>query len=946
MPCGASAVVIVPVLRAAPDTVVAHLVTPPAQRHRLRGLNPLVIRAGQAHRDAPPSLSSLVTDTPDTPGRARPSPSLPFPPPTFPSGDYAIQEVLGTGGMAVVYRARDLRRQRAVAIKVLRGDLTHVTGSGRFRREIVIASSFAHPHIVPLLDFGDAVDALGRLVPFYVMPLVEGETLRDRLARTGPLPVGEALRLIGEILGALDYAHRQGIVHRDIKPANVLLAGGRAMVADFGVSRPLPWSQLADAAAEPLTQVGLTVGTPAYMSPEQMLGDASTDARADLYAVGCVLFELLAGRPAFPGTDASAILTEKLSARLPSLRAVRDDVPPALERIVHAALAPRPADRYDSADAMLRDLASHDSATFVPSAAARRAPSELETSTESAANRFSAPDWAFQATPRSSRTTRRIPWFAVLSLGVGLGLIGAGVQRILARDPASTTVTTGNTAAVRAQVAVLPFESPADDAPLTTIAGGLTADLVDELSRYPALRVVSREGTRRFADGRVAFDSVARALSVASLVTGSVARVGDSVRVTVRLIDGATATQLASARLVDEEAALLRVRERLLDSVTLFLRRSIGEQVVASEREQSRSLDAWELLARVRALHDGALAQASTQPTATWVALYAEADSLTQRAAALDPTWAAPWVWSARLLLQRALLMETTAPAIDSLPDATTLRQLAVQRAGLAIERNREEAYARYLRGRALLELWRTSRPAPDSLRLAAESDLRLATTLRQDLGDAWADLSTLLQLTGNYEGAHRAAQEALRADAFLRAAPSVIGRLLFTSLATGRADDAARWCREGRARFDRDPRFWGCDLTIVGWTGRTRAAIDSAWQLLAAAEARDAANVMRSGRATRRLLVAAVVARAGLADSARAIVTSVRNAPSEDGLPDQIDYGEAHVETLLGNTDRAMRLLERYLAANPALRGQVRATPWFATLRGTPRFDELTGAR
>lgn len=892
-----------------------------------------------------------MTDTPDTPGRPRSSRTLSFPPPTFPSGDYAIDEVLGSGGMAIVYRARDLRRQRPVAIKVLRGDLAHVTGSGRFRREIAIASSFAHPHIVPLLDYGDAVDALGRLVPFYVMPLVEGETLRERIAREGRLPLPDALRLTGEILGALDYAHRQGIVHRDIKPGNILLSGGRALVADFGVSRPLPWSALAEPGGEPLTQAGLTVGTPAYMSPEQMLGDASMDARADLYGVGCVLFEMLAGFPPFPGTDAPRILTEKLSGRIPALRSGRSDVPTAIERIVRGALAPRPAERYESAHAMLQDLAAHDSATFVPSALGGRRPAPTTPPADSASGAFGAfgaTSWGFDRSTPGGSGARRVPWIGATVFAAALALVAVGARRILTAPAAAPTASTGEASSrvgARAQVAVLPFDSPAGDARLSDIAASFTADLIDELSRYPALRVISGEGSRRFADRAIPVDSVARALGVGDVVTGALSREGDDVRLTVRLIDGASAAQLASARLSGREADLLRVRGSMFDSVALFLRRSLGDQVVARDREESRNLEAWELLARVRALHDGALAQASTLPPATWVALHREVDSLTQRAAALDPRWAAPWVWNARLLLQRATLMETVPVGGDTLPDATTLRRLAVQRADQALARNREEAYARYLRGRAQLELWRTARPAPDSLRLAAESDLRVATTLRHDLADAWADLSQLLQLTGNYEGAFRAAEEALRADAFLRAAPSVIGRLLFTALATGRVEEATRWCADGRVRFPRDPRFWGCDVTIIGWTGRTRADVAEAWRLLAAAEARDEGQLLRSGWGTRRLLVAAVVARAGLADSARAIVAAVRRAPPTDAPPEQVDYGEAHVETLLGGRDRAIALLERYLAANPALRGQVRATPWFAPLRGTPRFDELTGA-
>ena len=880
-----------------------------------------------------------MPDRPDSPRSPR---ALPFPPPTFPSGDYAIQEVLGTGGMAVVYRARDLRRNRAVAIKVLRGDLAHVTGSGRFRREIAIASAFAHPHIVPLLDFGDAVDALGRLVPFYVMPLVEGETLRDRIARERQLPVSEAIRLIGEVLGALDYAHRQGIVHRDIKPANVLLAGGRALVADFGVSRPLPGSAHADPAGESLTQVGLTVGTPAYMSPEQMLGDASMDARADLYAAGCLLFEMLTGGPPFPGTDASAILTAKLSGQVPSIRVVRSDVPPALERIVRGALAPRPADRYASADAMLQDLAAFDRATFVPSSVAGRGPTDA---TPEPPGRFSAPTWAFEPTTSGSTARRGASWGAIALFAAALGLVAFGAERAW-RGPAAAPPSSAVRDGVRARLAVLPFERPADDTALGRVADAVGADLVDELSHYPALRVISQAGSQRFSDPALPLDSVARGLAVGHLVTGRLARAGDGVELTVRLIDGATAAQVATARIDGGALELFRVRRAVIDSVTSFLRRAVGDQVVERDRDETQDAEAWELLARVRALHDGPLKEVTAMAPEAWRARYEEADSLAMRAAARDRAWSAPWTWSGRLLMQRATLTEVTRVAGDGVPDATALRQLAVSRLNEALTRNRDDAYARYLRGRALFELWRTARPAPDSLRLAAESDLRLATTQRADLADAWADLAMLLQATGNYEDSRLASLEALRADVFLRSAPSVLSRLMFSALFTERYDEAARWCAEGRERFGTDPRFWMCELTLLGWTARTRPDIDRAWRELALAEERDKLGMLRSGWGLRRLLVAAVVARAGLADSARAIVARVREAPATEAPPAQVDFGEAHVETLLGNRDRALTLLERYVAENPALRGEVRGIPWFAPLRGNPRFDELTAAR
>jgi tetratricopeptide (TPR) repeat protein len=343
------------------------------------------------------------------------------------------------------------------------------------------------------------------------------------------------------------------------------------------------------------------------------------------------------------------------------------------------------------------------------------------------------------------------------------------------------------------------------------------------------------------------------------------------------------------------------------------------------------------------------LQQANTLSARDRAARFAVAESLLLRAAALDERWAAPYVLSGRVLLQRASVEEVaalgiTAPATDSTIDPTALRRAAVARAELALARERDNPAARHLRGKARLDLWRTARPeAPDSLRGAAETDLRAVTTRRRDMADAWNDLSQLLQMSGQYQGSREAAEAALKADAFLRSPEAVVSRLHFTALASGRTDESRSWCEQGQARYPRDPRFWGCELTIVGWTGSTPADVGLAWQRLRESEARDQANLLAAGWGTRRLLVAAVAARAGLSDSALAIVSRVRADAPANVPSDQLDYGEAHVQTILGRIDRALPLLEQYLRANPAMRGQVRNSPWFAAMRTDPRFLALT---
>ena len=255
------------------------------------------------------------------------------------AGRYAIERELGRGGMATVYLARDLRHPRSVAIKVLRPELTSSIAADRFRSEIGIATALSHPHIVPVFDSGGAGERL-----FYVMPYLEGDTLRQRLKREGKLPVPEALQLTREVADALAYAHGHGIIHRDIKPENILLVAGHAVVTDFGIARAI-----AQASELRLTGTGISIGTPQYMSPEQAVGDHNVDARSDLYSLGCVLFEMLAGGPPHDGDTPREVIASKLMGQPKSVTAVRPEVPQAIDQVLAKVLASDPADRYATA---------------------------------------------------------------------------------------------------------------------------------------------------------------------------------------------------------------------------------------------------------------------------------------------------------------------------------------------------------------------------------------------------------------------------------------------------------------------------------------------------------------------------------------------------------------------------------------------------------------------
>ncbi len=250
---------------------------------------------------------------------------------------YTIERELGRGGMATVYLAQDVRHDRPVALKVLHPELAATLGPERFQREIRLAARLQHPHILTVLDSGESA---GRL--WFTMPFIEGESLRDRLNREKQLPVDDALRIARESADALEYAHQHGIVHRDIKPENILLSADHALVADFGIARAI-------GADEHLTQTGLAIGTPAYMSPEQAAGDRALDARTDVYSLGVVLYEMLVGEPPFTGPTAQAIVSRRLTEAPRPLRSIRESVPEAVEHAVSVAFARTPADRFASA---------------------------------------------------------------------------------------------------------------------------------------------------------------------------------------------------------------------------------------------------------------------------------------------------------------------------------------------------------------------------------------------------------------------------------------------------------------------------------------------------------------------------------------------------------------------------------------------------------------------
>jgi TolB-like protein/Flp pilus assembly protein TadD len=409
---------------------------------------------------------------------------------------YRIERELGAGGMATVYLAEDLRHQRKVALKVLRPELAAVVGGGRFQREIQIAAQLQHPHILPLLDSGEAAGLL-----FYAMPYVEGQSLRERLTREKQLPVDDALRITREVADGLSYAHSRGVVHRDIKPENILLESGHAVIADFGIARAID-----QAAGARLTETGMALGTPAYMSPEQAAGSRDLDGRSDLYSLGCMLFEMLAGQPPFSGPTVESVVHQHLAVEPPSITRIRPAVQASVAAALERALSKTPADRFNPV------------ALF--------------------AEALGAP--AREAVAPAAMRGARPAWRGRVALGLGavalaIGAVAAGRALLGGRRA---------TGYPRTAIAVLPLENLSPQGPYAYFAGGLHDELLTQLAKVAALTVIGRTSVAAYAGTAKPLREIGSELGVGSIVEGSVQVVGNRLRVIVQLIDPATQAHL------------------------------------------------------------------------------------------------------------------------------------------------------------------------------------------------------------------------------------------------------------------------------------------------------------------------------------------------------------------------------------------------------------------
>jgi serine/threonine-protein kinase len=524
---------------------------------------------------------------------------------------YRVERELGRGGMATVYLAHDLRHDRSIALKVLHPDLAETLGPERFQREIKTAARLQHPHILAVHDSGDAA---GRL--WYTMPFVEGESLRDRLQRERRLPLDEAVRITSEAAQALQYAHSRGIVHRDIKPENLLLTSdGNTLVADFGIARGIVGED------QRLTSTGIVIGTPAYMSPEQAVGDRQVDARGDIYSLGCVLFEMLAGEPPFSGPTAQAILAKRLTEAVPSVRHARREVPAHVEHALARALAPEADDRY---------------ATVAEFAQALQPSSSGKT-----ASRVRPPAGHSTSTPRRRDRTHLMGAVAaalVMAMVLALGVLFAWRR-------SNAGVTEGGTGKV---VAVLPFENLGDSAD-AYFADGVGDEVRGKLSQVEGLAVIARASSNEYRHTRKPLGQIAHELGAQYLLTATVRWDKHSdgtskVRVIPELVSitpGAPPTtkwqQGFDAALTD----VFQVQADIAAQVTQALNVALGdsaEQQLATRPTQS--LPAYEAFLRGEAVTQGL--------TTLDPALLRQAIAAYEQAVALDSTFSKAWAQLSR----------------------------------------------------------------------------------------------------------------------------------------------------------------------------------------------------------------------------------------------------------------------------------------------------------
>jgi serine/threonine-protein kinase len=879
------------------------------------------------------------------------------------AGRYKVERILGEGGMATVYLATDLKHKRKVAVKVMRPELAATLGAERFLREVEIAGQLSHPHILPMHDSGESEGIL-----FYVMPYVEGETLRERLERDGALPVDDALRLAREVAEALAYAHRRNIVHRDIKPANILLSEGHALVADFGIARAV-----GDSAGEQLTRTGLAVGTPQYMAPEQATGEKEVDGRADVYATGAVLYEMIAGEPPFTGPSARMILTRSLTEAPRALSKVRDGLPGSVDTTVLRALAKNPGDRFPTADALVTAL---DGARQSMSSTSSPALTPTGTEVRSAAPK--GPALLAEGAPRQWLTVRNAALAGVAALA--LWAVGATVMASRGGPARGGAGTTGN------RIAVLPFQNQG----ATTdeyFADGIADEVRGKLSRVRGLEIIASSSSAEYKGSTKRPAEIAKELGADFLLVGKVRWAGTEgakrrVQVVPELIDARTGSVKWQQSFDNDITDVFEVQSQIASRVA----GALGVALAAGEKDEVTSrptanVAAYQLYLKARAIPGG-------EP-----AVLREAIGYLEQAVALDSTFADAWT---SLSIAHTRLFTNGGPD----PDVRRRAREALDRA-IALSRDGARtllATARYEEGitrnfaaadAAMASALQAAPTDADVLAFAALGDER-----RGDVDAAVAKLErareldprslfTLGRLANLYRNLHRFsdAEAALSTALLLQPGDvALIHSLAITRALDGRVQDAragvrasidagipapgiaaqfagrqeVAWILDERERqlvfrltpqaFDTDRAWWAQSLATAHWqegdTIRARAYADSAL-----APSRQQADDAPDNAELHVLygLVLAYARKPAEARAAAAKALAVIGADQSAVLYSYVILNAIRIELALGNTNGALDILEREWAVPgmPTFKF-LQPDPTFTSLKGNPRFEKL----
>lgn len=776
--------------------------------------------------------------------------------------------------MATVYLAEDLRHDRRVAVKVLRPDLAAALGSERFLREIHIAAVLAHPHILPLHDSGEADGFL-----FYVMPYVEGETLRDRLVRQRQLPIEEAVRIVQEVADGLGYAHSLGVVHRDIKPENILFMGGHAVVADFGVA-----TAVGAAGGARLTESGLSVGTPVYMSPEQAMGQDDVDGRSDTYSLGCVLYEMLTGDPPFTASSPQVVMAKKLSEPVPRLSSLRETVSPSLEKTVHRALARIPADRFATA------------AEFASAAAQ----GESDTPAVLPAGRARRPGVRDDAKPRVAR--------AVLLLVAVLAVVLVGTVWLLpAGDSGRTTQRPAGTLDRDIQrptaIAVLPFENlgPADD---EYFAAGMTEEITSRLGAASGLGLVPSRAAQRYARTDMTMREIGRELGIDYLLVGSVRWAGTgsasgSVRITLELLRARDERQLWSTtydRVIDD---IFEVQSEIAGRVI----ERLGVTLLEDERSRLRAQPTENHEAYTLYLKGRYFWNKRTEENIQIALDYF------QQAVDLDPGYSLAWVgiadiwifrgWYSRLA-PRETFPKAKSAAMRALEFDSTLAEAHASMAHIHLEFDHD---------------WG-----------AAERAYRRAIELNPMYPIAHHWYGGFLSAMGRHEEALQHAETARALDPLSLIIQTWVGLRYYFA---GKYEDAiAEYLKALELDRDFAPAHWH-----LGWgyeqMGRFEEGVSEAERALAI----DRGNLLYLAS------LGHAYARAGKQNEARATLARLAEASTNRHVS---AYHVAVIYIALGDTNAGLDWLERAYDEQSPWIGYLRVDPRVDPVRSHPRFESL----